>query len=1007
MSTSARYEVNPPIIQDPYLGTAYGNVLDLFDNPAYNIRLSIVNIPDGVTPGSTTVIPPNSEVVIAQTGVTPGVIIDRLEIKSLTDQAINYKPLEILVNLTQPGAYNLIDQIQLARAFVGDTGGRTLQCKMLVEINFKGYRADAANEDLGGEAVTVEGPYRWLCVISNINSSFDTNGSKYEIVLSEPKEMLYNDLDFRISGTGHTVGTTITEHARSLVAHLNQWTNNNTNYEIPDEYVVDLSQLVGNGENAVGSRRIANETVRSTSDTRNSTTGAIVDPVIRANSDASSVDAQRAAAGATFVATPNTPDIRVAGSQITVTDKEDFYTYFVRLLASNDEFCTRVTAAGASINQLGASADRTLRTLQWISVEMDIAYKGFDKKRNTYAKKITIRPVIFKDSRSDMFLTVSQPDSDQSVANSEAAATAIVEEMRRENRLLKSYYYIFTGLNDQIKRIELKLDNGVAVAQAARSGVVGNTDALTSNLMNPVQQPNRNLSTVAGVLGVVDAFKDASKFSRLVESARELSAAQLDRFAGTLSGATNRPIAEVKNLIQQGTAADAARFSQALSGATLRQLVNAATTASANTQNVTSPPTSSEDSGRIYGDDLVLLGASADTVTLEQLVRANLISVGDLPPTTFDLDPILISATLPGLADTIVNETGSARNALFNFAADQRSRRTGAGTGTWLMNMEMEIRGDPWYLGKSRVRYESPQAQSQSTSTSAQLAQTFDNNFILQVASPVLYDIDTANEDNNTGIWPTNRLSNSLSGVYRITDVINVFENGTFSTTVRGTRQFLLPLHKIRPAAINEQANLVIIDNGVSRDARDTRNDALRRTLLTGAAPTTPAPAPDTPTPTGTAERTPANPTAERELGRLLLGDAAATARVNGRPGDVRRNNDGTTRTHKGYDYGVISGTPILSLGQGRVLATGGSERDSRGFYANIEYPTTDGGTVVARFYHMKSAATISGTISAGTVIGNVGNTGRSSGAHLHVEFYDPRSRRFLSAEEAVRRTRR
>jgi murein DD-endopeptidase MepM/ murein hydrolase activator NlpD len=828
------------------------------------------------------------------------------------------------------------------------------------------------------------------------------------MVLSEPKETLYSDLDFRISGTGTTVGTTITEHARSLEAHLNRWINTNTNYEIPDEYVVDLSQLVGNGENSAGSRKIVDETVRSTSDSRNLPTGGIVDPLIRANSDAAAVDGQRAAAGSTFVPTPGAPDLRVAGSSITVTDKEDFYTYFVRLLASNNEFCTRVTATGASINTAGASADRTLRSLQWISVEMDIAYKGFDKKRNTYAKKITIRPVIFKDSRSDMFLTVSQPDSDQSVANSEAAATATVEELRRENRLLKSYYYLFTGLNDQIKRLELRVDNGVAIAQAARSGVVGNTDALTSNLLNPVQQPNRNLSTVAGVLGVVDAFKDASKFSRLVESARELSAAQLERFAGTLSGATNRPIAEVKNLIQQGTAADAARFSQALSGATLRQLVNAATTASANAQNVTSPPTSSEDIGTIYGDDLVLLGASADTVTLEQLVRSNLISVQDLPPTTFDLDPVLISATLSGLADTIVNETGSARNALFNFAAEQRSRRTGVGTGTWMMEVEMEIRGDPWYLGKSRVRYESMQAQSQSTATSAQTAQTFDNNFILQVASPVLYDIDVENEDNNTGIWPTNRLSNSLSGVYRVTDVMNVFENGTFSTIVKGARQFLLPLHKIRPAAINEQADLVIIDNGVRRDARDTRNRALRETLLTGV-PTAPTPAPATslgPSPSGTAERTPANPTAERELGRLLLGENASRARVNGRPGDVRRNNDGTSRTHKGYDYGITQGTPILSLGQGRVEESG-TNRDSRGNYVIISYPTTDGGTVVGSFFHLSQPVTISGTVPAGSVIGSVGNTGRSSGAHLHVQFYDTRSKRFLSAEEALRRIRR
>ena len=31
-----------PEIFDPYLGRAYGNVLDLYDNPTYNIKLSLI-----------------------------------------------------------------------------------------------------------------------------------------------------------------------------------------------------------------------------------------------------------------------------------------------------------------------------------------------------------------------------------------------------------------------------------------------------------------------------------------------------------------------------------------------------------------------------------------------------------------------------------------------------------------------------------------------------------------------------------------------------------------------------------------------------------------------------------------------------------------------------------------------------------------------------------------------------------------------------------------------------
>jgi hypothetical protein len=44
-SNVANGSTRSPVISDPYLGTVYGNVLDSFDNPTYNLTLSVIKTP--------------------------------------------------------------------------------------------------------------------------------------------------------------------------------------------------------------------------------------------------------------------------------------------------------------------------------------------------------------------------------------------------------------------------------------------------------------------------------------------------------------------------------------------------------------------------------------------------------------------------------------------------------------------------------------------------------------------------------------------------------------------------------------------------------------------------------------------------------------------------------------------------------------------------------------------------------------------------------------------------
>ncbi len=89
-------------------------------------------------------------------------------------------------------------------------------------------------------------------------------------------------------------------------------------------------------------------------------------------------------------------------------------------------------------------------------------------------------------------------------------------------------------------------------------------------------------------------------------------------------------------------------------------------------------------------------------------------------------------------------------------------------------------------------------------------------------------------------------------------------------------------------------------------------------------------------------------------------------------------------RQHKGIDISSsgISGKPIVAAQSGTVILAG-YNNGGYGNYVMINH----GGGYVTLYGHMSSYAVSSGQhVSQGQVIGYVGNTGRSTGPHLHFE---------------------
>lgn len=103
---------------------------------------------------------------------------------------------------------------------------------------------------------------------------------------------------------------------------------------------------------------------------------------------------------------------------------------------------------------------------------------------------------------------------------------------------------------------------------------------------------------------------------------------------------------------------------------------------------------------------------------------------------------------------------------------------------------------------------------------------------------------------------------------------------------------------------------------------------------------------------------------------------------------------------HSGIDWSgsrVGDGSPILSVGPGVVVGrTVNSVNDPdnfaepwwRGNSITVDHGTIDGHNITSLYAHMASAPAVDlgDTVDAGTVLGALGNSGASTGAHLHLE---------------------
>lgn len=93
-------------------------------------------------------------------------------------------------------------------------------------------------------------------------------------------------------------------------------------------------------------------------------------------------------------------------------------------------------------------------------------------------------------------------------------------------------------------------------------------------------------------------------------------------------------------------------------------------------------------------------------------------------------------------------------------------------------------------------------------------------------------------------------------------------------------------------------------------------------------------------------------------------------------------------KLHAGQDYGVPVGTPVMVIGNGTVAQTQTTVQS--GGYGNrvvVSHGKINGVDIVSTYNHLDAIKVVVGQeVTKGTVVGLSGNTGDSTGPHLHAE---------------------
>lgn len=766
-------------VNDPYVGTVYGNVLDQYDNPTYNLRLymvkqsAVADLQQKLNNGeydTDTLVAPSDMIILAQTATT-GTQIDNLEMEALAGYE-GANAFRASFTVLEPGGASFLDQIQYAKAQLG-SDPKTLDNTMFMDIRFQGYTSDITANDEAGEIAIIAGPITYEMQITNIGLRLDQTGSQYDFEALILNTYSFNDSVFKMPFNFDSKGATITEHVESLKTALNNWYKSaDVNARVPDQFEIDLSQVIGGSENSLTS--ISDETVVDNLELKEASSRP---PNADVTEPQDAGEAEAEASGSKLIANPGQAEAKPEIILIPHKEGETLETVLENIFANNKEYISKSTRK-KDINDSESEARTDQATVAFLKVVTKTYMLSYDKGRNKYGRQYNLFPILYETANANLEEPSTQPKDEEEKKTR-------LQQLKAANRLLKSYNYLFTGLNDQIIDLDIAYNIGIVSLLPPKGGAVGDI-AITNKQLAPAGEEGQAFGLLDSIKDTLNKAKEISNFAKgidIFEQVGGLTGALQDQFVSAAEGL----LGEGSSDAIRAALGDREAAENLLSGLVGQEISSLASAAFYEGQSEinTEAPNTNLPSGSPYSPTLSPFKYSDDFLTADEL-GATIKSVDDLNELGYinvdgvefvDPEPSSSAAKdMPLKTDSNPIEVGTVYNKLYGFMSAKK------GADVFLTKLQMTVRGDPWFLSTGDPLADSTPDQSNFKKGP--------NCFWLRIGTPRRYDLDYRDEDNNTGYWPSYGHSRAFSGVYQLIKVVNKFSGGVFTVDIDAQRLY-------------------------------------------------------------------------------------------------------------------------------------------------------------------------------------------------------------------------
>ena len=827
-----------PKVASQYVGDVLPNQLDALNSPSYNLKLYMIG---GYTPLDADATTQNTDdvssedirqdkgihliqtgngggfmndavrakpeqtVVLAQTGVT-GVGIDNLELVTVPGGVSGSEQSTVTFTITQPNAADFPDQIVKARSYLGIPLDAT-DTPLFLEINFTGY-SEAEGEgsqdgDGSGEPLTGAeqiGPYIFPLHLRSFTMDISTGGSSYDFICVVQDDLYSADAFFRLKKMFTTTGASIYDHLLDLQTQVNDHNEKNNAQERIDfglnaeTKTVPGLKLADQSLDITKAEKVANDKNIKASDA----------PDVR-----QAVGVVKEGGILKQIAGP--PEPGSAGPGIIANQdlvKLDFKQGMKiddivgLLLSMNTEFMMKADRSKDPLNPSNEEVDNT-KQLMWYRLKGTIKYSDWNEKKRQHQKIAYILPYTFLTDKTDIGVfpwTVK--------ATNDITADDQRQRVNQMN-IRKAYEYIFTGRNDQITNLNIQYKAGMSLIIPPDRGLLGDISLNAKSILN--SNPVPKTETIRdGVEKLITSKKQGTNFFEQLSNLRKKGQEYMEK----IGAAANFTGSQIKDLIDNANGKTAQELENLLSNQATAQAIAdqlGPEGSATNQANVTTQSDSIDASGFVYGGDLT--GNNRYSEQLRTNAKSDLFKDDGtkkiyLPPADSgqtEKSPVGLAQTYQELNKTgftNITPTKDVKGNLFTYLYDQHQAQD------FLVQLDMQIRGDPWWLGRAPQPagiHKNPSGMATKNSLDVKqdseyyITSDLDNFFLFSLNSPRFFDPNILDEDDNTGLWKQagDGTSYFMSGIYRVKTATHTFNGGKYLIDVTSVKETAINLNEL------------------------------------------------------------------------------------------------------------------------------------------------------------------------------------------------------------------